>query len=253
MTSIEYIKNNKEVSLLNFVNGVRSADYTVPEERGFLTTGNIGSLLNSSPCYLNEIHDGILINNGNQTDHSETYIGRIHPMKNDWVPLKRAQPSTPRQYCNEQPLSELLPYYPNTASPENPKGIPNYLLNPNCNLQLGGVAAPQVYGGTTAFVNNPDVVNNPYNDIGYELEPYGIAQSNGMRALSQGKNSCNKLSPGLNVPNLKTEQNNKGAFVTKPTTFNEIVPLYQTGDWTSQVPNNFLKNFNDNVGVGCIQ
>jgi hypothetical protein len=251
MTSIEHIKNANDNSLFRFLNGHRAEAYVVPEEKGFHTTGNIGALLNSSPGFLNQIKDGIIVNNRNLTDHSETFIGRIHPMKNDWRPLERAQPQTPLIYCDEQPLSQLLPFYPNTATLENPQGIPNVLLNPNCNLELGGVAAPQLYGGTSAFVNNKDVLNNPDNDIGHELQPYGIALGNGLRGLSQGKHSCEILGAGLNVPNLRTHTNKNGAYIASPRTMAPHIPLYQVGDWTNEVSGNFLQEFNNNVGQGC--
>ncbi len=246
MTSIGHIKNANETSntsLYNFVNGNIANDYTNPEEKGFLISGNIGAILNSSPCYLNQISDGIILNTTNLTDDSETFINKIKPMKNDWVTPPQSQPKTPLLYCNQQPLSELLPYYPN--------GNPNVLLNPNCNMQLNGVAAPQVYGGTTAFVNNPAVVNNPNNDIGHEVQTYGIANDNGLRALSQGKYSCEKLTAGHNVPNLSVHKNNNNAYIASPRTFNPDVPLYQVGDWTNEVPNNFIQNFNNSVGKQC--
>jgi hypothetical protein len=251
MTSIEHIQNANDNSLLGFLNGHRAGVYTVPEEKGFQTTGNIGSLLNSSPCYLNKITDGVLLNNRNLTDHSETFIGKTKSSNHEWISLKQQQPSTPLLYCNQQPLSELLPYYPNTETPQNPKGIPNILLNPNCNMQIGGVAAPQIYGGTTAFVNNPNVLNNPNNDIGHELEPYGVAVANGLRGLSQGKNSCDKLASGLNVPNLHVHTNDNNAYIASPRTMHPDIPLYQVGDWTNEVPDNFLQEFNNNVGMGC--
>jgi hypothetical protein len=251
MTSIEHIKNANNNSLFSFLNGHRASAYVVPEEKGFQTTGNIGSLLNSSPCYLNKITDGILLNNRNLTDNTETFIGRTNAMKHDWVPLKQPQPETPLLYCDQQPLSELLPFYPNTETPNNPNGIPNILLNPNCKMQIDGVAAPQIYGGTSAFVNNPNVLNNPHNDIGYELEPYGVAHPNGLRVLSQGKNSCDKLGVGLNVPNLHIHQNQHDAYIASPRTMHPDIPLYQVGDWTNEVPDNFLQEFNDNVGQYC--
>ena len=253
MTSIEHLNNSGDISLFNFLNGNRANVYTGSEEKGFVTTGNIGSLLNSSPCYLNKIHTGILLNNRNKTDHTNTFIGRTLPTKNDWIPLKQPQPETPQTYCDIQPLSELLPYYPNTATSEHPHGIPNILLNPNCNMQIGGQPAPQVYGGTTAFINNPNVFNNPYNDIGHELEPYGIAEKNGLRALSQGKNSCEKLGAGLNIPNLDIHKNKHGAYIANPATMHPDFPLYQVGNWTDIQSNNlnFLQEFNNNVGQGC--
>ena len=82
--------------------------YTVPEEIGFQTTGNIGSLLNSHPTKLVSINDGILFNPTNRTDSSETIVGRVHPMKNDWRVLHAEQPPTPPLYCNEQ---HYLNYY----------------------------------------------------------------------------------------------------------------------------------------------
>ena len=256
MTSIDNIKNSKDtsnISVLNFLNGERSSAYVVPEEKGFITTGNIGALLNTSSCHLDKIYDGIVLNTRNNTDHSDTFIGRIKSSRNDWTELKQQHPETPKLYCNEQQLSELLPYYPNTESEEQPYGIPNVLLNPNCNMQISGVAAPQVYGGTSAFVNNPSVLNNPYNDIGHELQAYGIAENNGLRVLSQSKVSCDKLGEGLNVPNLRVHSSNTGAYIASPYLFHPDFPLYSVGDWTTletETPN-FLQEFNNNAGKSC--
>ena len=243
MTSIDNNQNSNSVNLFDFLNGNRADIYTVPEEKGFLTTGNIGSLLNSNPNYLKTINNGILLNNRNLTNHAETQVINIVPENNDWTQVKTLQPQTPQLYNNEQSLSELLPYYPN--------GQPNVLLNPSSDMTLDGVAAPQLYGGTTAFVNNPNVVNNPNNNIGHELEPYGSAVNNGLRALSQGTNSCDRLAAGHNVPNLAIKRNNNKSYIASPVSYNKNIPLYQVGDWTKNVPNNFLQEFNNNVGQGC--
>ena len=239
MTSIYNIQNNQYTNLNDFINGYIGEHPTVREEKGFQVTGNVGALLNSNPDYLKKINEGIMFNPQNITDNSQTFIGKIKPMKNDWSLFKQPQPPTPLQYCNEQPLSELLPYYPN--------GIPNKLLNPTCKMQLNGVAAPQLYGGSTAFVNNDDVVNNPNNNIGYELDPYGISNNNGLRAIGQNNYSCNILRPGHNVPNLGIQTNINNAYVAEPYSFNKDVPLYQTGDWT-KLPGNFINNYINNIG-----
>ena len=118
-------------------------------------------------------------------------------------------------------------------------------------MKIDNKAAPQVFGGTTAFINNPDILNNPNNDIGHEVQTYGIANGNGLRALSQGKNSCQKLGDGLNVPNLDVYQNNNDSYIASPRTMHPNIPLYQVGDWTNNVPNNFLQEFNNHVGEGC--
>ena len=61
MTSIHSVQNNNNLNLYNFLNGQRSQDYTVQEELGFQTTGNIQALLNSNPHSLKHITDGILL------------------------------------------------------------------------------------------------------------------------------------------------------------------------------------------------
>lgn len=247
--SSKHNKIHNNTSLYDFLKGEIADHYTVPEEQGFHMTGNIGSLFNSNPSYLNSIYDGIVLNPKNQTDGSNTLIGRIKPSKKDWQVLKQSQPTTPCLYCDEQPLSELLPYYPNTESKEHPNGIPNRLLNPNCNLKLGTNASPTVAGIALTGLNNYNVLNNPENDIGHELDPYGIATPNGLRVIGQGKYSTDKLGPGLSVPNLKVERNtNSGKYVANPSNqFSNIpgVPLYQTGNWPEEVPHNFIQNFND--------
>jgi hypothetical protein len=249
MTSIHEIKNNKEVNLYNFLNGARATDYTVPEEMGFQTTGNIGSLLNSHPSKLYNIHDGIMFNPTNRTNHDETIVGRVHPMKKDWRVLEQEQPQTPQLYCDEQPLSELLPFYPN--------GIPNKVLNPTCNMTLGGIASPTLAGISTMGLNNHNLLNNPYNDIGHEVNAYGNANENGVRALGQGRVACEKLTSGHNVPALNVNTNNHGAYVANPglslTGQENLQDLYAVGNWTDPniFPNNFINNFNQNVGQGC--
>ena len=249
MTSIHQIKTSNNVNLYNFINGTRANDYTVPEEKGFHTTGNIGSLLNSNPSKLANINEGILFNPTNHTDSSNTIIGRVHPSKKDWKVLHAEQPPTPQLYCNEQPLSELLQHYPND--------IDNIVLNPTCNMTIGNSASATLAGISTAFINNPDVLNNPYNDIGHELNPYGFANHNGMRALGQGKVACQKLEAGLNVPPLKVETNNNGAYIANPANSlpgqEDLQDLYQVGNWSdpNMFPNNFINTFNENVGEGC--
>lgn len=250
MTSIEN-KTPNDINLYNFLNGARVNAYTVPEEKGFHTTGNIGSLLNSNPSKLANINEGILFNPTNYTDSSNTIVGRVHPMKKDWTILGKnvEQPPTPQLYCNEQPSSELLPHYPN--------GIHNKVLNPTCNMTIGNTASATLAGISTAFINNPDVLNNPYNDIGHELNPYGFANHNGMRVLGLGKVSCQKLEAGLNVPPLKVETNNNGAYIANPANSlpgqEDLQDLYQVGNWSdpNMFPHNFINAFNENVGEGC--
>lgn len=243
MTSIYEIKDNNDLDLLNFLNGVRSKNYTVPEEKGFHTTGNIGSLLNSNLNELSQIKNGIIFNPTNKTDSSNTIVGKVSPSKKDWRVVNNEQPPTPLLYCNQQPLSELMPYYPN--------GIPNILLNPTCNMTINGFASPTLYGGSTMGINNPKVFNNENNDIGHELNAYGIAKENGTRALCQGKFSCEDLPPGLNVPPLSVTQNNDGVYIANPAlSLDGQKELYQVGNWSDPnlFPHNFINEFNQNVG-----
>lgn len=248
MTSIHEIKNSNGPNLLNFLEGKRAFAYTEPEEKGFHTTGNIGALLNSNPSKLLSIKDGILFNPTNLTNSNNTLIGRVHPMKNDWRILTATEPNTETFYCNPQPLSELLPNYPN--------GVPNTILNPTCNMTIEGKASPTLAGISLMGINDPDVLNNATNDIGHELNAYGHANRYGTRALGEGKNSCQKLTPGLNVPPLKVQENRNDSYIAKPSpslphqTYNN---LYQVGNWTyeKQFPNNFINEFNNYVGEGC--
>ena len=230
------------LNLYNFIEGQR-ANTVNKEEAGFRVNGNIGSLLNSNPDALKSIHEGILYPGSGVTDHSENIIGRIHLTKHNWRPLKETAPDTPLLYCNNnQRNSELLPTYPN--------GIPNKVLSPDRNMMLGNVASPTLYGETTAFVNDPNVLNNLVNNIGHEVQAYGIVNQYGMRALGQGKNACQKLENGNNVPTLQVQKNNNGAYISKLISVDPNIPLYQVGDWTEIKPN-FLSEFNDNVGKGC--
>ena len=245
MTSIHEINNCKESNLFDFLRGARGKAYTVPEEIGFQITGNIGSLLNSSESKLCRVQDGIMFNPTNRTDSSNTIIGRVHPLKKDWKILEREQPQTPTLYCNEQPLSELQPFYPN--------GVPNKILNPTCNMTINGIASPTLAGINIMGINNPDIFNNPNNDIGYEINTYGLANQNGTRALSEGKVSCEKLTAGLNVPSLKVVSNQNNAYISTPSKMYQDLPLYQVGDWTNPniFPNNFINVFNKNAGKDC--
>jgi len=249
MTSIHETKSLKNVNLLNFLNGKRAIAYTVPEEIGFQTTGNIGSLLNSHPAKLASINEGILFNPTNRTDSSQTIVGRVHPMKNDWTVLHTEQPPTPQLYCNEQPLSDLMPFYPN--------GVPNKILNPTCNMTIDGVASPTLAGISMMGGNNPNMFNNPHNNIGYQINPYGYANENGTRALGEGNFACQELTEGLNVPPLKVETNNHGAYIASPALSlpgqKDLQDLYAVGNWSdpNKFPNNFINEFNQNVGEDC--
>lgn len=219
---------NQDKNLYNFLNGIRLDNYTEPEEKGFHTTGNIGAILNTDTALLKNVKNGILFNPVNYTINGNN------------------EQKTPLLYCDKPQLSSLLPYYSN--------GIPNIVLKPSCNMTLDGVASPTLAGISTAFLNNSEILNNSNNNIGYEVDAYGFANENGSRALGQGYNSCNKLLSGFGVPLLSLEQNQNGAYIATPKTFNSSVPLYQVGNWTD--PNlagpNFLSDFNNNVGSGCI-
>jgi hypothetical protein len=245
MTSIHNVKTNKNVNLYDFLTGNRATEYTVQEETGFPTTGNIQALLNSNPHSLRNVYDGIMFNPTNHTNDLETTIGKINPKKHDWTPLKQPQPKTEQIYCDEMPHSELLPFYPN--------GVPNIVLNPTCDMSLGGTASVTLAGISTMGITDINVLNNPYNNIGHELNPYGIATKYGQRVLGQGFNACQDIGAGLNVPILKTKPNNNGSFISVPTQMNKDIPLYQVDDWSDSTnfPNNFLAEFNNYVGVGC--
>ena len=229
------------LNLYNFIEGQR-ANTVNKEEAGFRVNGNIGSLLNSNPDYLRSIHSGILYPGSGVTDHSENIIGRINLTKHNWRPLKETAPDTPLLYCNNQLNSELLPSYLN--------GIQNNVLSPDCNMMLGNVASPTLYGETTAFVNDPNVLNNPEHNIGHEVNANGIANKFGMRALGQKNYACYPLVNGNNVPTLQVQENKNGAYISKPISVHPDIPSYQVGDWT-KTKTNFLSEFNDNVGKDC--
>lgn len=249
MTSIHENKSSKDVNLYNFLNGTRATSYTVPEEFGFPTTGNIGSILNSHHGKLLNVYDGIMFNPTNRTDSSQTIVGKVHPMKKDWTILNEEQQQTPQLYCNEQPLSELMPFYPN--------GVPNKILNPTCNMTIDGVASPTLAGISMMGGNDPNMFNNPNNDIGHQINAYGYANEYGTRALGQGKVACQELTEGLNVPPLKVQSNNHGAYVANPALSlpgqKDLQDLYQVGNWSdpNKFPNNFINTFNQHVGEGC--
>lgn len=249
MTSIHENKSSKDLNLFNFLNGKRATAYTVPEEIGFQTTGNIGSLLNTHPTKLASINDGILFNPTNRTDSKETIVGRVHPMKNDWKVLHAEQPPTPQLYCDEQPLSDLMPFYPN--------GVPNKILNPTCNMTIDGVASPTLAGISMMGGNNPNMFNNPHNDIGHQINAYGFANEHGTRALGEGKVACQELTEGLNVPPLKVQNNNNGAYIASPALSlpgqTDLQDLYAVGNWSdpNKFPNNFINIFNQHVGEDC--
>jgi hypothetical protein len=243
MTDIQNIQNKNNLGLNSFLNGHIADNYTVPEETGFHITGNVGALLNTNPHKLESVKEGIMFNPFNKTETGDTFVGKTHAVKHDWAPQITPQPHTPLLHYNEQQTSELLPQYPN--------GNPNLNLTPSPDMTLNGYASPTIAGITTFGVNDPNILNNSNNDIGNELNPYGFANINGTRALSQGRNSCQKLTPGLNVPELDVSTNIHGAYVANPTRTHPHVPLYQVGDWTKYTPNNFLNEFNNNVGHHC--
>lgn len=245
MTSINSIPHNNNLNLYNFLNGQRSNDYTVQEECGFQTTGNIQALLNSNPNQLKHIYEGLLFNPTNHTNDDENILGKIHATKKDWSPLRKSQPKTPQLELNNKSNSELLPLYPN--------GVPNTILGPTRDMMIDGTTSVTLAGISTFGVTDPSILNNPYNDIGHELNPYGIATEFGTRVLSEGKYSCKDIGAGLNVPTLKTYPNNNGAFYAKPTQMDSNIPLYQTGNWTDETvfPENFFAEFNNNIDVNC--
>ena len=211
-------------NLYNFIKGNIATNYTVPEEKGFLIQGNVGTLLNADDKLLNSINNGLLLNVENKTSNNDNII--------NYTPV-----DTPALYCqNYLTQSELLPNYLN--------GTPNTILSPNCDFKIGNKASPTLYGVSTFGINDPEVINNSCNDIGHEIETYGDANLYGVRALGQGKSALHELQSGYNVPNLYTT-NIKDYYITKPETFNKDVPLYQVGDWT-KTSNNFLDVFNNN-------
>ena len=255
MSSIDNIKNQNNLNLNNFLQGNRS-NYTVLEEKGFQTTGNIGSLLNVNENSLKNVHDGIMLNLKNETDNSQVTIGRIKAEKFDWQVAKHSQPTTPqlcnRLYSNNQLSSELLPYYPNSVSKSNPTGIQNKVLTPDCNMKINGEPSPTLYGISTAFVNDISLLTDPYNNIGNEVNQYGLVSEDGfvydsgMRSLGQGRSSCKPMVTSADIPLLKTTENKHKSYYAKPISYpNE--KLYQVGDWTQYTSPDMVnvKKFND--------
>ena len=227
-------------NLYNFTNGDIADNYTIKEERGFPIQGAIGSILNSNDNVLKNINDGLFLNIKNKTDHSHDMINTIFPrtMNHDGLYSNphHEQPDTPLLYCDTSiKTSELLEQYPN--------GVPNKFIAPNCFLKVNNVLSPTLYGASTFGLNDVDILNNPNNNIGHEIENFGSANKYGSRAIGQGRNACKELMPGYNVPSLYTNNNNN-SYISEPGTFDKDVPLYQVGDWTKQ-PDNFMYEFNN--------
>ena len=209
-------------NLFNFTKGDIANNYCEPEEAGFPIQGNVQNIINTDVKKLQSIDNGILVNVRNKTKRDPKAI--------------QNQPDTPLIGCKKSVRqSELAPFYPN--------GTPNNVISPNCDLMLGNVGSPTLYGETTFGVNNPKILNNPNNNIGHEIETYGRANQNGSRALSQGKNSSSVLLPGHNYPKLANKEIN-GEYIVEPVPCPGMDKLYQVGDWTKITPN-FLSNFNN--------
>lgn len=235
--------------LNKFMEGNIAENYINKEEKGFPIQGTIGPILNVNPQNnFNKINDGLVVNplfktidpgfsNRNDFLNSENNIGinQISPTDNNWVNPKIKQPRTPITYCKDDQVSELLPRYPN--------GIVNKNLYPNCEtLTLDNKGSPLLYGASTFGINDSSLLNNPNNNIGHEVNTFGLANQTGSRALGQGKTACKKMLPGFNVPSLEVSKNENGAYISSPVPFNDEIPLYQVGDWT-KIPDNFLYNF----------
>ena len=164
------------VSLLNFTNGKSSEYYSSPSEIGFNVQGNIGAILNDTSCEnITSIQGGICVNQKNKTKDPGTILNNIHLSNrhNEYEPYYTEQDTEIITNGIEQ--SQLLPHYTN--------GIPNMILGPSPNLTLNGVGYPSLYGETTAFINNPNLINNPNNNIGHQVSSMGLANINGSRGL----------------------------------------------------------------------
>ena len=198
------------------------------EERGLPLTGNISTFIKLDPEVCRNISTNLL----------------IPPIvTNDENCFSNIIKKTPLLYCNqENKASELLPEYPN--------GIQNTVLSPDCNMNIGNSMSPTIYGETTAFINDADLLNDSCNNIGHELQGNGIGNMYGMRGLSQGKYAKVKLENGQNVPTLEIAKNKHHFYYSKPMPVTENSSMYQVGDWTDIEPN-FLSNFNDNLGKYC--
>lgn len=267
MTSIENInefdKQRQNTNLYSFLQGKIGIDYTVPEEQGFEIQGNIGAILNTKEQILKDVNNGLIINTLNRTNNNLNLINNIEPNKADWSTQNSHVIPTPLLLNDHYFLhkkSDLLPIYPNSEN------IPNKYITPDYNLEIDGKASPTLYGESLAFINKPELIINPFNNIGNELEPYGLAVSSGMRGLSQGKNSCIKdgfVQPGLNVPVLGIQNNNKSYVANPSPQYNGQTRenLYAVGNWAQCTDNNqcsvfgppynFIREFNTFVGTDC--
>ena len=238
------------VNLNQFLQGKGLNENTVKEEMGFYRQGNIQAIINSPNALLNSISNGILINTVNETRGDDILSQKradINMMSQSglWSMVTKEQPTTPI-VSNTQRMSELLPHYPTTV---NGQKVPNMVLNSDCNFQINGVAAPQLYGVSTFGANDSNILTDSCNHIGYELDARGVANRYGTRALSQKDYAKEELRAGWLVPNLYTTHNHNGLYYTKPGTFKHRVPLYQTGDWTDAkiAGPNFLTDFHNSL------
>ena len=224
-------------TLNNFTKGNIASNYTVREEQGFPIQGAIGSILSLPKQSIDDVQDGLIINRLYKTNSSNNQINKFSPSHKNYVNPTIEQPSTPLLYCNSNHQSDLLPFYPN--------GQPNLNLNPSCdNLTINGTGSPTLYGTSTFGLNDIDLINNPNNSIGHELQYQGNANNLGSRSLGEGRHSCKELLPGYNVPNLKINNvSTETGYISEPVSFNHSIPLYQVGDWTKE-GDNFLKEFN---------
>lgn len=229
-----------KVNLLDFTNGNIAKEYSDPMEKGLPLQGNIGTILNNSNEKLKGVVDGVLLNRLNKTNNNGN---SINLSDND---SKLNNITTPLKYCNEGSNSELLPKYP--FSNED-----NKMLNANCNLMIDNKPAPLLYGENTFGLNDINVANSKVNYIGHQLQQNGVSNKYGIRALSQANYACQNLMPGSGVPLLKN-QNFDGTFSPMPTNFTDQLPLYAVGDWQTETPNNFYKNFKDSLNEsGCVK
>lgn len=229
-----------KINLLDFTNGNIAKNYSEKTEKGFPLQGNIGAILNNSNEKLKSVENGVLLNRLNKTNNKGN---TIYLSDND---NKLNNTTTPLKYCDEDSNSELLPKYP--FSNED-----NKMLNPNCQLMIDNKPAPQLYGENTFGLRDINVANSKVNYIGHELQQNGISNQYGIRALSQANYACQDLMPGSGVPLLKNN-NFDGTYSPMPTNFTDKLPLYAVGDWQTETPNNFYKNFKDSLNEsGCVK
>ena len=222
-------------NLNDFLKGKIADIYTDKTSQGFPLMGNTGCIHNTPTPILKNIHDGILVNTANYTQLNNSNAETFN------TSYTTKQGTTPILYYDEEQISELLPYYPT--------GEPNKNLSPSCNLQLGSMAFPAMYGATTFGVNDPKVLNDSCNKIGHELQNMGIANKYGTRALGQGSYAQQKLVAGFNEPQLTVTQNENKMYYSTPESCHKDIPLYQTGDWTTAPGTNWLKEFTN--GIEC--